>query len=411
MGIVRRILSAFLARNCSFSSRLNAEDRIISPDFDNFRQALRRAGVFLAAALLIAAGFTGCAGGSGNGGAAVRPAAVSLANLPEPGREPGRQVPDGAFPGRISPSERVFIGKVLNIQWGTGDVSRMGAPGKAEVECVRAFRGVQAGQRVIVTVFKPLWRAYGEATLEMTIFSNGGADVRPGDQWLFLLGGFEKTDSANPDIPGETQVGALAYCPKGDEPVIAETEQAIALDSLAPAERFAALAALLKRGGLTSAIVGPYAVSQIFALRALDGPAAARTLAAALRDATNGVELRTEAPPLLAELAQEALSAQPGAKPDTDLNRLARQLLLESAPDLEKAEAEIAESYAFCVADMGPPNDLQLAQPALLAAALRALVQRDDVAGYLRGATVGTAAGVHTQYEAFRKVLNAVAGE
>ena len=257
----------------------------------NFPQALRRAGVFLAAALLIAAGFTGCANGPRNRGAAARPAAAPLANLPEPGREPGKQVPDDAFPGRISPSERVFLGKVLNIQRGTGNVSRMGAPGKAEVECVRAFRGVQVGQRVLVTVFKPLFRAYSEATLEMTIFSNGGADVRPGDQWLFLLGGFEKTDSANPEIPGETQVGALAFCPKGDEPVIAETEQAVALDSLAPADRFAALAALLKRGGLTGAIVGPYAVSQIFALRALDGPAAARTLAAALRDATNGVGL------------------------------------------------------------------------------------------------------------------------
>ena len=242
-------------------------------------------------------------------GAAARPAAAPLANLPEPGREPGRQVPDDAFPGRISPSERVFLGKVLNIQRGTGNVSRMGAPGKAEVECVRAFRGVQVGQRVLVTVFKPLFRAYSEATLEMTIFSNGGADVRPGDQWLFLLGGFEKTDSANPEIPGETQVGALAFCPKGDEPVIAETEQAVALDSLAPADRFAALAALLKRGGLTGAIVGPYAVSQIFALRALDGPAAARTLAAALRDATNGVELRAEVPPRLAELAEEALAS------------------------------------------------------------------------------------------------------
>ena len=300
---------------------------------------------------------------------------------------------------------------MLSIQWGTGNVSGMGAPGRAEVECVRAFRGVQAGQRVIVTVFRPLWRAYSEATLEVTIFSNGGVDVRPGDQWLFLLGGFEKTDSANPEIPGETQVGALAYCPKGDEPVIAETEQAAALDSLAPAERFAALAALLKRGGLTGTIVGPYAVSQIFALRALDGPAAARTLAAALRDATNGVELRAETPPLLAELAREALSAQPDGTPNADLNRLARQLLLESAPKLEKAETEVAQSYAFCVADMGPPNDLQLAQPALIAAALRALIQRDNVAGHLREATVGTAAGVHTQYEAFMKVLTAVSGE
>jgi hypothetical protein len=376
----------------------------------NSPHSLRRAGVFLAAALFIAAGFTGCAGSSRSSSAAVRPAAALPANLPEPGREPGRQVPDGAFPGRINPSERVFVGKVLSIQWGTGNVSRMGAPGQAEVECVRAFRGVQAGQRVLVTVFKPLWHPYGEATLEMTIFSNGGADVRPGDQWLFLLGGFEKTDSANPDIPGETQVGALAYCPKGDEPVIAETEQAVALDSLAPAERFAALAALLKGGRLTSAIVGAYAVSQIFALRALDGPATARTLAAALRDATNGVELRAEAPPLLAGLAQEALSAQPGGIPGIGLNRLARQLLLESAPDLVKAEAEVAQSYAFCVADLGQPNDLQLAQPALIAAALRALIQRDDVAGHLRGVTIGTAAGVHTQYEAFMKVLTAVAG-
>ena len=334
-----------------------------------------------------------------------------LLNLPEPGREPGKQVPDGAVPGRISESERIFVGKVLNIQWGAGNVSGMGAPGKAEVECVQAFRGVQVGQRVIVTVFRPLWRSYSEATLEMTVFSNGGADVRPGDQWLFLLGGFEKTDYANPEIPGETQVGALAYCPKGDEPVIAETEQAVALDSLAPRERFAALAALLRRGRLTSAIVGPYAVSQIFALRALDGPAAARTLAAALRDATNGVELRAEAPPLLAGLAEEALSAQPGGKPDADLNRLARQLLLESAPDLKEAEAKVAQSYAFCVADLGPPNDLRLAQPALIAAALRALIQRDDVAGQLRGTTIGTAAGVHTQYEAFMKVLTAVAGE
>jgi hypothetical protein len=389
------------------------ERRITSPNLDNLPQAPRRAGVFLAA-LLIAAGLIGCAGGSRNSGAAGRPPTGSPANLQEPGREPGRQVPDGAIPGRISPSERVFVGKVLSIRWGAGDVSGMGAPGSAEVECVRAFRGVQVGQRVIVTVFKPLWRSYSDATLEMTVFSNGGADVRPGDQWLFLLGGFEKTDSANPEIPGETQVGALAYCPKGDEPIIAETEQAVALDSLAPGERFAALAALLTRGRLTSAIVGPYAASQMFALRALDGPAAARTLAAALRNATNGVELRAETPPLLAGLAQEALSARPGelarqgGKPDTDSNRLAWRLLLESAPDLEKAQAEIAQSYAFCVADLGPPNDLPLAQPALIAAALQAIIQRDDVAGHLRGATVSTAAGVHTQFEAFMKVLTAV---
>ena len=152
----------------------------------NFPHSLRLAGVFLAAALLIAAGFTGCAGSSRSSSAAVRLAAALPANLPEPGREPGRQVPDGAFPGRINPSERVFVGKVLSIQWGTGNVSRMGAPGQAEVECVRAFRGVQAGRRVLVTVFKPLWHPYGEATLEMTIFSNGGADVRPGDPALEL---------------------------------------------------------------------------------------------------------------------------------------------------------------------------------------------------------------------------------
>lgn len=372
----------------------------MSPNRDNLAQAPQRAGVFLAAAL-VAAGLIGCAGGSRNSRAAGGPPTVAPLNLPEPGREPGRQVPDGAVPGRISPSERVFVGKVLNIRWGEGDVSGMGAPGAAEVECVRAFRGVQAGQRVIVTVFRPLWRSYSDATLEMTIFCNGGADVRPGDQWLFLLGGFEKTDAANPEIPGETQVGALAYCPKGDEPVIAEAEQAVALDSLAPNERFAALVALLTRGRLTSAIVGPYAVSQMFALRALDGAAAARTLAAALRDPTNGVGLRAETPPLLAELAQEALSAM-------DLNRLARRLLLESAPDLEKAEAEIAQSYAFSVADLGPPNDLQLDHPELIAAALRALIQRDDVAGRLRGVTISTAAGAHTQFEAFMKVLSAL---
>jgi hypothetical protein len=75
-----------------------------------------------------------------------------LLNLSEPGREPGKQVPDGAVPGRISESERIFVGKVLNIRWGTGNVSDMGAPGRAEVECVQAFRGVQVGQRVIVTV-------------------------------------------------------------------------------------------------------------------------------------------------------------------------------------------------------------------------------------------------------------------
>jgi hypothetical protein len=76
-----------------------------------------------------------------------------------------------------------------------------------------------------------------------------------------------------------------------------------------------------------------------------------------------------------------------------------------------KAEAEVAESYAFSVADLGPPpNALQLPQPALIAAALRVLIQRDDVAGHLRGVTIGTAAGVHTQYEAFMKVLKAVAG-
>ena len=379
----------------------------------NFPRSSQRAGVFLAAALLIAA----CLDRLRRQPAEQRQRSTACGlllagQLPEPGREPGRQVPEDAFPGRVNPSEPEFVGKVLSIQWGTGNVSGMGAPGKAEVECVRAFRGVQAGQRVIVTVFRPLWRAYSEATQEMTIFSNGGADVRPGDQWLFLLGGFEQTDSANPEIPGETQVGALAFCPKGDEPVIAETEQAVALDSLASADRFAALAALLKRGGLTGAIVGPYAVSQIFALRALDGPAAAQTLAAALGDSTNGVELRAETPPLLAALAQEALSAQPGAKPDPDLNRLARQLLLECAPEVEKAEPEVAQSYAFSVADLGPPpNDLQLPQPALIAAALRALAERDDVAGHLRGATVGTAAGVHTQFEAFKKVLNAVAGE
>ena len=364
----------------------------------------------LAAALLIAAVFIGCAGGSRSSGAAGRPATDLLLHAPEPGREPDKQVPDGAVPGRISESERVFVGKVLNIRWGAGNVSGMGAPGQAEVECVRAFKGVQVGQRVIVTVFRPLWRSYNDATLEMIVFSNGGADVRPGDQWLFFLGGFEKTDHANPAIPGETQIGALAYCPKGDEPVIAETEQAVELDSLAPRERFAALAALLKRGRLTSAIVGPYAVSQIFALRALDGPAAARTLAAALRDATNGVELRAETPPLLAGLAEEALSAQQGGKPDTDLNQLARQLLLESAPDLEEAETKVAQSYAFYVADLGPPNDLRLAQPALIAAALRALIQRDNVARQLRGTAIGTAAGVHTQFEVFMKVLTAVAG-
>jgi hypothetical protein len=351
-------------------------------------------------AVLIAIGFIGCAGGSRNDGAAGRPAASLLANLPEPGREPGRQVPDGAVPGRINASERIFLGKVLDIQRGKGDVSSMGAPGRAEVECVRAFRGVHVGQRVLVTVFKPLWRAYGEKTLEMTVFSNNGADVRAGDQWLFFLGGFEKTEHADPDIPGETQVGALAYCPNGDEPVIAETEQAVALDSLPPGERFAALAELLKNGRLTSTIVGPYAVSQIFALRALDGPAAARLLVAVLRDATNGVELRAEVPPLLAELAEEKLN--------TDLNRLARQLLLECAPDLKEAEVQIAQSYAFCITDLGPPNDLHLAQPALIAAALKTLIQRDDVAGQLRATTIGTAAGTHTQFEAFMKVLASI---
>ena len=91
------------------------------------------------------------------------------------------------------------------------------------------------------------------------------------------------------------------------------------------------------------------------------------------------------------------------------MSRLARQLLLESAPDLKEAETKIAQSYAFCVADLGPPNDLQLAQPALIAAALRALIQRDNVAGQLRGTTITTAAGIHTQYEAFMKVLNALA--
>jgi hypothetical protein len=91
------------------------------------------------------------------------------------------------------------------------------------------------------------------------------------------------------------------------------------------------------------------------------------------------------------------------------LNRLARQLLLESAPDLKEAESKIAQSYAFYVADLGPPNDLQLAQPALIAAALRALIQRDDVAGQLRSTTIATAAGVHTQFDSFMKVLTAVA--
>jgi hypothetical protein len=380
----------------------------MSPNLDKLPQSLRRAGVFLAAALLIAVGFIGCAGGSRNSGAAGRSATDVLLNLPEPGREPGKQVPDGAVPGRISESERIFVGKVLNIRWGTGNVSDMGAPGQAEVECVQAFRGVQAGQRVIVTVFRPLWRSYSDATLEAIVFSNGGADIRAGDSWLFFLGGFEKTGCANPEIPGETQVGALAYCPKGDEPIIAETRQAIELDSLALGERFAALSALLSRGRLAGAVVGPYAVSQMFALRALDGPAAARALVAALRDATNGIELRAEAPALLAGLAEEALSAQPGGKPDTELNRLARRLLLESAPDLKEAEAKIAQSYAFCVAELGPPNDLQLAQPALIAAALRALIQRDDVARQLRGAIIGTAAGIHTQFEVFMKVLAAV---
>ncbi len=387
----------------------------MSPNLDNLPLP-RRARVVLAAAVIITVGFIGCAGGSHNGDGAGRPAAPLLANLPEPGREPGRQVPDGAVPGRISESEKIFVGKVLDIQWGEGDVSGMGAPGKAEVECARAFRGVQTGERVNVTVFKPLWRSYSDKTLEMIVFSNGGADIRPGDQWLFFLGGFEKTEHANPDIPGETQVGALAYCPNGDEPVIAETEQAVALDSLAPKERFAALAALLSGGRLTSAIVGPYAVTQIFSLRALDGPAVARLLAAVLRDATNGVELRAQVPPLLAQLAEEARSAPPGGparlggKPDADLNRLARQLLLESAPDLKESEAQIAQSYAFCVADLGPPNDLQLAQPALIAAALKALIQRDEVAGQLRATTISTAAGTHTQFEAFMKVLAAIAG-
>jgi hypothetical protein len=371
-----------------------------------------RAGVLLAALLAIAQ-LVGCAGGPRNVGGAGRPAANSLLNLPAPGRDPGQQVPDGAVPGRISPSERIFVGKVLNIRWGAGDVSSMGAPGRAEVECVQAFRGVQAGQHVTVTVFRPLWRAYSDKTLETSIFSSGGADVRPGDQWLFLLGGFERTDHANPEIPGETQVGALAYCPKGDEPVIAETQQAVALDSLAPGERFSALAALLNRGGLTSPIIGPYAVRQVFALRALDAAAAARTLAEALCDATNGIELRAEAPLLLAQLAKEALSAQPGAlagpdgKPDVALNRLARQLLLESAPKLKEAEPRIAQSYAFCVADLGPPGDLPLAQPALIAAALQALAQRGDVAGYLRGVVISTASGTHTQFEVLMKVLNA----
>jgi hypothetical protein len=372
----------------------------MSLNLDNLPSPLR-AGVPLAAALLVTVGLVGCAGGPRNGGAAGRPPANVLLNLPQPGREPGKQVPDGAIPGRISLSERVFVGKVLNIRWGAGDVGGMGAPGRAEVECVQAFRGVQVGQRVIVTVFKPLWRAYSDKTLETSIFSNGGADVRPGDQWLFFLGGYEKTDYADPEIPGETQVGALAYCPKGDEPVIAETQQAVALDSLAPSERFAALAALLRRGKLTSLIIGPYAVSQIFALRALDGPTAARALAAALCDATNGVELRAEVPPLLAGLAE--------GKSDTNLSRLARQLLLESAPDLKEAEAKIAQSYAFCVAELGPPNDLRLAQPALIADALRTLIQRDDVAGQLRATRISSAAGTHTQYEAFMKVLNALA--
>jgi len=373
----------------------------MSPNLDNLPLP-RRARVVLAAAVLIAVAFIGCAGGSRPGSTAGRPTAPLLANLPEPGREPGRQVPDGAVPGRINASERIFLGKVLDIRWGEGDVSSMGAPGRAEVECVRAFRGVQIGERVNVTVFKPLWRSYGQKTLEMSVFSNDGADVRRGDPWLFFLGGFEKTDCASPDIPGETQVGALAYCPKGDEPVIAETEQAVALDSLPPRERFAALADLLRNGRFAGAVVGPYAVSQIFALRALDEPAAARTLAVVLRDAANSAELRAEIPPLLAELAEGKLN--------TDLNRLARQLLLESAPDLKEAEAQIAQSYAFCVADLGPPNDLHLAQPALIAAALKALIQRDDVAGQLRATTIGTAAGTHTQFEAFMKVLAAIAG-
>jgi hypothetical protein len=381
----------------------------MSQNLDKFLQPFRRVAVLLAAALLIAVEFIGCAGGSRNSAAAGRPATDLLLNLPEPGREPGKQVPDGAVPGRINESERILVGKVLNIQWGAGNVSGMGAPGQAEVECVRAFRGVHAGQRVIVTVFQPLWRSYTDATLEMTVFSNGGADIRAGDQWLFFLGGFENTSHANPRIPGETQVGALAYCPKGDEPIIAETEQAIALESLAPKDRFAALTALLSCGRLTDAVVGPYAISQMFALCTLDGPVAARTLAAALRDATNGVELRAEVPSLLAQLAQDALSAQSGGKPDAELNRLTRQLLLESALDLKEADAKIAESYASAVADLGPPNDLRLAQPALIAAALRALIQRDDVAEQLRSTTIGTAAGTHTQFDVFMKVLNAVA--
>ena len=178
-------------------------------------RALRYAGV-LSAALVVAAEFSGCAGAPQKGAASGRSRTDVLLNVPELGREPGRQVPDGAIPGRISLSERIIVGKVMSVQWGTGNVSSMGAPGRAEVECVRAFRGAQAGQRIMVTVFKPLWRSYSDETLETSIFSNGGADVRPGDQWLFLLGGFEKSESANSSIPGETQVGALAYCPKGD---------------------------------------------------------------------------------------------------------------------------------------------------------------------------------------------------
>ena len=234
-----------------------------------------------------------------------------LLNLPEPGREPGKQVPDGAIPGRISPSERIFVGKVLSIQWGTGNVSGMGAPGTGGSR-VRAGvpgrpgraashrHGVQAAVALLQR------RDAGDERLQQR--RRGCPPGRPVAVLPRRIREDRVRQSGNPRRNAGRRAGLL---PEGDEPVIAETEQAVALDSLAPGERFAALAALLKRGRLTSAIVGPYAVSQIFALRALDGPTAARTLAEVLCDATNSVELRAEGPPLLAELAQEALSRSP----------------------------------------------------------------------------------------------------
>jgi HEAT repeat protein len=321
-------------------------------------------------------------------------------------REAGELLPQGSAADRVAKSERIFVGRVLDIKWEAGqNVSHMGELGRARVECLVPFRGVKAGEKVTVSVFHPRRMSHSDATLEMIIFGDHVADVRAGDRWLFFLGGYKGTSDANTDIPDETQVGALARIETGKEPIVQQTEQAVKLASLPEKERLAALVKLIEAGRLDNVVMGPYAVSQMVALWKVDGPAAARALAQVLRDTTHAAALRGTVPYNMAELARLATFVQSGEMPDTKLDLLVRRLLLESADSLKDADAELAASYASSVADLGMPADLRVSEPKRVAAVLRTLAARKEVADSLRGTSIGEGRTNITRLQQLEKVI------